>query len=197
VKERVAQVLPDSRIICTLRDPVERLYSSYRQARGLHGGKSFADFISRTDNALNASRYATHLRQWIELFGRGRVLVLFHRDLRSAPQQYFDTLCAFLAIESVVLPLAAADRINAAFSVPRSRLLGELGQRIIAQLQARRMYTILDRCKDLPFWRALRDSGREHDPIPLKLERHLRQTFLREIEELEELLQRDLSDWKP
>ncbi len=197
VKERVAKVLPGCKIICTLRDPVERLYSSYRQARGLQGGKSFADFIAHADNALSASRYATHLRQWFALFGRDRVIVLFNQDLLAAPQNYFDTVCDFLAIGRVELSAAAArEKINPSFSVPRSRLLGELSQRIIAQLQARRMYTVLDWCKEIRLWRAVRDSGRAHDPVPAEVERHLRQTFRREIDELEELLNRDLSLWK-
>jgi hypothetical protein len=197
VKERVARVLPNCRIICTLRDPVERLYSSYRQARGLPGVKTFSDFLFRTEFAIGASRYATHLRRWFELFGRDNVIVLFNENLQVQPQHYLDAVCDFLEIGRIELSLRASrERINAPFSVPRSRLLGELSQSLIQKLQARRMYTVLHWCQCVPLWRAIRDSGREHDLIPPDIEKYLGQTFLPEIEELEQLLNQDLSRWK-
>ena len=197
-KERIAATLADCKIISTLRDPVERLYSSYRATHGLAGLGSFADFLRRTPSVVDASRYATHLGRWIELFGRANVLVLFFDDLQTDPGSYLGSLCDFIGVERINLtPNEAATRINQAPGVPRSRQLGEISRQLVLQLESHRMYKLLGFLSGRPLWRKILHSHRSHDSIPSAIEAALRQQFLPEVEALESMLSRDLAHWKP
>ena len=112
VPGRVAEHLPDTRLIVLLRDPVARAYSHYQHSRAL-GREPIANFEAalaaegkRTNAAWSRlvkrgsreaevewfsyarrSRYAPQLRRWLEQFPRESLLILtaeeFYRDPRA------------------------------------------------------------------------------------------------------------------
>jgi hypothetical protein len=93
--ERIAKEIPGCRIICTLRDPVDRLYSFYRLMR--HNGwtrATMAELAESATPATEGSRYAYYLARWRERFGAERVLVVLYDDLERTPQRFLDTICA-------------------------------------------------------------------------------------------------------
>ena len=76
--------IPECRIICTLRDPVDRLYSFYRLMR--HNGWTRATMEELAESvtpATEGSRYAHYLGRWRERFGAERVLVALYDDLEQ------------------------------------------------------------------------------------------------------------------
>ena len=79
-RERIAKDLPECKIICSFRDPVERAYSNYRLLRRIVFTKvDFERAATTRGDLLESSRYGTHLADWFDTFGRERVLVLHLR----------------------------------------------------------------------------------------------------------------------
>jgi hypothetical protein len=69
-RERIHDNLPGCKIICTLRDPVDRLYSYYKLMR--QKGRTelgFEEALIKHKQMLDCSRYAFHVRDWQAKFG--------------------------------------------------------------------------------------------------------------------------------
>ncbi len=202
-RERIAFHIPSCRIVCTLRDPVRRLYSHYRHLRctGWLGPIAFEEALRLhhqwigPGNMLGASMYAAHLVGWQNKFGKENVLVLLHDDLDRNPQEYLDRLCAFADIPAIDLnDSPISPRVNARSRAPRSPRLARLGRQLRRFLLTRRLYRVKERLE--PFWEFCSGGGEEFEPLDSSNESRLRAFFRPDIEALEQLIERDLSAWR-
>jgi len=124
VPARVAETLPDVRLIAILRDPVERAYSGYQLARR-RGDETleFEEALAREDERLAGEEerilrdprylspahrrlsyrtrglYAEQLERWYERFPREQLLVVRSEDLFADPDATLQTVFAFLGLE--------------------------------------------------------------------------------------------------
>lgn len=202
-RERIARHLPQCRIICTLRDPVERLYSHYRLLRreGWIGEITLEQALAKDlkwngpGNLHGSNRYAAHLQEWQAMFGEKHVLALLHDDLIADARGYLDRICAFIGIETFAIDAArASERVNAVERAPRNWRLARRARRIRERLIRRRRYRLLNACQ--PLWDFCAGRGAPFGPLEPGLEERLRKQLLPEVEKLEVLLRRDLSSWK-
>jgi hypothetical protein len=197
--ERIARAIPQCRIICTLRDPVDRLYSFYRLMR--HNGWTRATMEELAESvapATEGSRYAHYLRLWRERFGTAGVLVALYDDLEHAPQSFLDTICGFIGIAPIPLensPLLGK-RVNSVTRGPRVALFAEQAWRLRRWLEARKARAVITMLRKAGVWRFSFRGGGEFGPLDAALDRRLRERFRPEVEALEEMLGRDLSHWK-
>src|SRR5260221_5972715 len=68
-RERIRKDIPHAKIIVTLRDPVERAYSSYRvMRRDAWTRVRFEETVASNRIIRESSRYAHHLARWQESF---------------------------------------------------------------------------------------------------------------------------------
>lgn len=101
---RIRESIGPLRTMVTLRDPVERAFSSYLYM--LKQGERPGEFLEALDTRpelLEHGRYATHLHRFIAEFGRDTVHVAVFDDLVEDPQVFVDRLLQFLGVEPMVL----------------------------------------------------------------------------------------------
>jgi hypothetical protein len=105
--DRIAQVLPDARLVVVLREPVSRVWSHwcYMVALGLEP-RSFEQVLAEESadesvtppdfpvGYLHGSRYLPSLQAITDRFDRSQLLVLLTDDLREDPGGTFRRLCA-------------------------------------------------------------------------------------------------------
>lgn len=97
---RIARDLPDVRLLAFLRDPAERCFSEYLHlVRNGFTRKSFARALDDFPEVLEHSRYARHLRPYVEQFGRDRLGVFFFDDLVADPLRLANAVLRFLGLE--------------------------------------------------------------------------------------------------
>jgi hypothetical protein len=115
VPARVAETLPDVRLVALLRDPVARALSAYHFAVGLGreqrdlqtaledelAGRDSGSFVPRY---LETGRYAEHLERWHRLVPPERLHVELFEELRDSPGPVFSRICAFLGVDPEVQP---------------------------------------------------------------------------------------------
>lgn len=93
---------PDLRIIVALRDPIERAYSNHLHMikSGFLTGPdlSFEYGMANNEMYLEQSRYATHLKRWLDHFPREQVLVLLQEEIRETPEASARALYRFLGV---------------------------------------------------------------------------------------------------
>ncbi len=99
VAPRIAQLLPDVRLIYVLRHPIERAVSMYHHNVLMRRESAPIDEALRhRPMYLDASLYAMQLQQYLDVFDRSQLLVVKSEDLRSTPQQTLETVDAFLGL---------------------------------------------------------------------------------------------------
>jgi Sulfotransferase domain len=198
-RARIAAVIPNCRIICSLRDPVERAYSHYKAWRraGLLDG-SFEDVVKLSWPRVSAN-YVLNLRAWNNMFGTENVLVMLYDDLCADPQAYLDRVCGFVGIAHVDLSAApgGAEPVNLSEQAPRSMVLARSMLKLRDAL-IRRRFRRLARLVEAgtPLWKLFFAGGRPYPPLDPAVDIHLRHLLKPEIEDLESLLGRELSAWK-
>lgn len=134
---RMASVIPDARLIVSLRNPVDRAYSHYWKNRANGREKlSFEEGLAAEEALLEAGkevpakwayvgrgRYLAQVRRVLEHFQRDRLLVLiFEHDLCAEPARTYAAVCRFLGVDDVVAPENLGSQWNAAKSVRSPRL---------------------------------------------------------------------------
>ncbi|MFI5352349.1 MAG: sulfotransferase domain-containing protein [Candidatus Binatales bacterium] len=204
-RERIADNIPRCAIICTLRDPVARIYSDYRHLRilGRFGVVSFEQVIAGHGRSTSpkdmfaTSTYSKLLRAWYEKFGKENVLALVNDDLVSDPQRYLDQVCRFVRISPIDLSRSPLrdNRVNPYPRAPRSVWLARRAREVRHFMRRhRQLYSLSNRLR--PLWKFCSGGGKEFGPIDPAIEASLREYFRPDVEALEEMLQRDLSAWK-
>ena len=201
---RIAHDLHDYKIVCSLRDPVERIYSHYRLLRseGWISRQSFVEALEhhgtwshRAGNLLGTNRYALHLARWFRELGRDNVLVTFVDDLEKASQRYLDRITDFIGIARIELRQTGIGdkRINPRERAPLHPHLAARARRLRDAMERKHLYRTIEFLR--PFFRYCNGRGEFFLPLDPKTERMLRERFRPDVHALENLLQRDLSHW--
>ena len=199
VRERIAADIPDCKIIITLRDPVERLYSHYRKGHEqAHFFGTFEECLESRPDLLDWSRYARHVCDWYDSFGRENVLVLIHDELKRNPQEFLNRVTQFIGIEPISLAgvPSDSDRVNAVSEMPRSRYLALLARTVRDGLERRGAFGVIRMLDRAGMRRILFGGGRPFPPLRPETEARLRREFEAEVEQLEHLLGRSLPQWR-
>ena len=71
--ERIHKDFPEVKLVVSLRNPIDRAYSQYRnaiKAGEVSKGMTFEDFIEKDKSALEQGQYYTELMRYLALFDR-------------------------------------------------------------------------------------------------------------------------------
>lgn len=110
-RRRIADDLPDARLIAVVRDPIDRAYSNWMHlwVDGLEPCADFVEACRREEARIAAGwapfwhyrrmgRYGAQLADLFEHVNRDRVLVLRYRQLVAEPTATLHRVCRFLSI---------------------------------------------------------------------------------------------------
>ena len=197
-RERIRVAIPGCKIICTLRDPVDRLYSYYKLMRQKgQTNRSFKKALRKHRKLLDCSRYAFHVREWQATFGADNVLILLNDDLVAEPQNYLDRITDFVGIPRFRLAdTLARKREYIIKNAPRSAWLAKRATEFRFWLDSRQLYRARRFMGSVGLWRLCCAGGERFPPLNRSVETGLRDLLKPEVEALELLLHRDLSAWK-
>ena len=115
--QRIAEFLPETKLVFSLREPVSRLISWYRFAKQI--GKlpetlSFDAYVELLFTALDSNVakaeqhlqtlqqgcYTTYLERYFNRFGPARIHILFYEELATQPAAVMRNLCDFAGIDA-------------------------------------------------------------------------------------------------
>ncbi|MGF1482411.1 MAG: sulfotransferase domain-containing protein [Cyanophyceae cyanobacterium] len=97
--ERIAQWLPQVKMIYIMRNPVDRAYSYYVHInRGLKVDETFEEHLEKTSICLDGSRYLLQIKRYLQFFPQESFLFLLLEDLTEQPNQTLSAVCQFLGI---------------------------------------------------------------------------------------------------
>ena len=116
-RERIAEFLPQAKLVFSLREPISRLTSWYRFAKQI--GKlpqtvSFDAYVELLFAALEGKEdgetqhlrtlqqgcYTVYLKPYLSQFGPARIHILFYEELAAQPVSVMASLCNFAGIDA-------------------------------------------------------------------------------------------------
>ena len=202
---RIHHSLPRVKLIAILRHPVDRAYSSW-----LHRRHDFMEPIDDFHEAcqagparvasgwdwywdyLNTGYYAQHLRRWLAYFPRDQIKIFLYEDWLSSPQQVLQDTFRFLGVASEN-PLKI-EKHNISSMRHRSKFVHSIlnpGRHLRSLVQK----TVPSSLRK----RTINYLQKRNTVKASALDPDLRETmtvqFQADIQDLEQLIQRDLSHW--
>jgi Sulfotransferase domain len=100
VPDRIADCIPETRLIYLVRDPIDRIRSHY-QHRALIGAERspFDDAVINDPRYVDCSRYALQIEQYLDRFPRERILIVTSEALRSNRAPTMREVYRFLGVD--------------------------------------------------------------------------------------------------
>jgi len=147
---------------------------------------------------MESGKYATHLKEWQRTLGEERVLPTVYDDLRENPQSYVDHLADFIDLPRFQLSPSEIQYVHGSENMthPRNFHRTRRATAVADWFKARRLDRFVAAVKKSPLKRFFLGGGPAFSEIPVELSFSLYEYFRGEVEELELMLNRDLSAWK-
>lgn len=193
---RIFALNPQIRLLACLREPVDRAFSDYLDLvkNGQYSGP-FEEALDHFPRLLDRGHYATHLRRYIDVFGRDQLRIQLFDDLKADAQAYADTVFDFLGVDRLRLtPTDLRPRMQA--GTARNAMIADVAKkasRLVLGLGLRRLRSRIKRSTAVR--NALyRPYGQADRPVlDAETRARLRGRFATEIAALDELLDAPVS----
>lgn len=187
---RIRALLPEARLIASLRNPVDRSYSIYQMNRRNHAANEGVPYARamQTDPNLQDS-YSAHLERFLALFPRAQVRIILLEDLETAPGATLASLFEFLGVDPAFTP--DLSRVANPGGTPRIKLLHDLlaNRKLISATR-----DVVPEALVAPL-KALRTRNLRRSALPATDRRAATAFFRDDILRTQDLIGRDLSHW--
>ncbi len=196
VPERIKETLGDVKLIASLRHPVDRAYSAFWHYASRGVIPLEADFRAHFAETLHKTgHYYAHLNRYFEMFPRESILVMiYEEDIAKNPKMGIASCLKFLDVDPNLIPDTVNRRSNKAREISVFHDQGWKLRRTLDAVPEPLRKPLVAAGK----WAFKWSPKKQKDYTPL--DKGLRQKlfdeyYLSEIEQLERLLDRDLSVW--
>jgi len=195
---RIRETIPDARIICGLRDPVDRAYSDYlmylrSRGRRLDPARELtpsAAWARPDSHWMQISMYHEALRRYFDVFPPDRIFVFLFDDLKADQAGLVRDIYRFLGADDGFVPdFGTPHNVG---GMPASMLL----ERVFTNDPLRRAVDPWIPKRAADWARRTRTRNLRRAPrLPSELGKELRERFREDIGQTAELIGRDLSLW--
>jgi len=195
---RIGDTIPDARIICGLRDPVDRAYSDYlmylrSRGRRLDPARELtpsAAWARPDSHWMQISMYHEALRRYFDVFPPDRIFVFLFDDLKADQAGLVRDIYRFLGADDGFVPdFGTPHNVG---GMPASMLL----ERVLTNDRLRRAVDPWIPKRAADWARRTRTRNLRRSPrLPSELARELRERFRDDIAKTAELIGRDLNLW--
>jgi Sulfotransferase domain len=188
--QRIRDLIPEVRLIASLRDPVDRAYSVYQmnlRNKGVNRDIPFVEAI-RTDHNLRET-YADMLGRYVALFPPEQLKVILLEDLEADPHRTVRALFAFLGVDPDFVP--DLSKIANPGGEPKNKLLHGLLSDPRLRVMSRGVLPrgVVDRLREL------RSRNLAKQPLKPEDRRAAIGLFRDDILRTQDLIGRDLAAW--
>jgi Sulfotransferase domain len=122
VPERMAQVIPEARLVYVVRDPIARMPSMYMHQVSAGRERRRAEAALLDDRYLGPSLYGFQLAAFLDYFERSQVLVIASEMLRDRPREALSAVFEHLAVDPAAVDLDKRHRDHRSIDKPVPRL---------------------------------------------------------------------------
>ncbi|MFX0139007.1 MAG: sulfotransferase domain-containing protein [Candidatus Hodarchaeota archaeon] len=199
VPERVLKIIPNSKFIIILRNPVTRAFSHYKYNKLNEGfNYNFKEYLKINKRCFRFGLYSQQIRNWLKRFPRERFLILIFEEVFKEPIKALKTISEFLNIEFTKFDTRILNVKTNPSELPRLHKIFILGFKFRSILLSKGLFRIDDILFKFKRFYSILLLGKNKEKVFMNPEVK-NQLFLRykkDIEELEKILNKNLSIWK-
>jgi hypothetical protein len=199
--ERIKELFPDTKILVTLRNPVDMIYSLYWYAKStveITTPDTFEEMVDR-EIYLDRGKYYKNLKRYYTAFPGKNIHVIVMDDIMNKPEKTIEELYKFLGVDPSFSPPNLYKKVYPAIG-NRSVLLKNVGFRMFSVMKYFRLGALKNFILDNPIfykvYSRLNVVPKKYLPMDPVTRKKLTNYYRKDIEKLEKLIGRDLSAWK-
>ena len=195
--------IPNAKLIVILRNPVDRAYSAFMHATR-DNREPLQDFkeafnlesIRVTQNwgymwrYKSMGLYSMALKRYLSVFDKNQIKIFLYEDLCNQPQIIYRDIFNFLGVNNDFVPYYDA-RYNIS-GVPKSRVLDDV---VRGKSKFKRLFKYIPKTIKKPIANYLRIKNMSKINLSIETRKELIKFFEEDILEVQELINRDLSQW--
>lgn len=104
--EQLAKIAPGCKLMCCLRNPIDRAYSIYQLKRNSDmAGVSFEDVLEKNvDDVWDRGLYKKHLDRWLQHFPRENLLIQLYDDLVNDERRIMREIYSHIGVDPEYKP---------------------------------------------------------------------------------------------
>lgn len=196
---RIAADNPEAKIICFLRNPIDRAFSHYWHEK--KKGKIAFEFEEVLENYdlfsswVEPGFYAEHLERYLKHFPREQLLCLPFYLLQEDSEAFLRRILQFIDVDPSVRPSWLGEKANAAGG--RRTLTNAVWRRVRRRLQRFGQDALIQSIEEAPVvGRWVQDRDEYERGMSESVRRELLDICEPEIRRTEALLDHDLSHWQ-
>jgi hypothetical protein len=207
-QRRIAEAVPQARLIAVIRDPVDRAYSNWSHLRsdGLEPEADFTKALELEDERVargyapfwhytRLGRYGEQLQHLYTLFPREQVLLLRYRQLAEQPDRTLATVCDFLGVPHHPAARSKPDNVHPYVRPGRRTIVLGATIRAGAALGAFAPPQLWRRV-EAPLRSALHSGGGARPALTVEQRRAALARLLDDIALLEDVTGESFGDWR-
>jgi len=181
---------PEMRIIYLVRNPVDRIVSSYMHTfeRG-YFDSDLKEAVIKERFLIDLTRYYTQISPYIRKFGRGKILIIDFEDFIQKRGDVLRKIAGFLEIDPD--GFRNYESVHHNVSVGGNKMHHKFDNPTLAMRLMRRYLP--------PLWRKVTDNSKRRFKEKIKPDHELREMIINilelEMRELQTLMNKDLSKW--
>ena len=103
---RIAEILPNVKLIYIMRNPVDRAYAYYLHQWIRNNpkiiNKSFEECLSYSEEYVNASNYMMQIKNYLQFFPKSSFLFILMEDMLQKPTETLKKTLEFLEVDSQI-----------------------------------------------------------------------------------------------
>ncbi len=204
VAERIKKHFPNAKIIISLRNPVDMIYSLYwmgYNAIQVDRPDSFDQAVSKNQVEglkLYRALYSERIAQYLSLFPRNNILLILFDDIEKEPEAVIKKIYQFLDVNPDYLPENLTIKINTAEKT-RNNLIKEalslvadcLNRRGLKRLRQK----LLTNLSLYQLYSKINKEEAKYPPMMTRTRLNLINHYREDILKTQELIGQDLSLW--
>lgn len=191
---KIKETTPDVKLIFSLRDPVKRAYSVYWHAVRLgQEPRPPEDAFTDADYRVRNGRYFELLQPWYALFPASQITVILFDDLVADPVGTFQKLCRVIGVDDTFVPDTTVRNQGGAY---KNKRLGLLMERVKMNPATQQIIPFLPGGVRERLAGVRGNNFEAPPPMPDSVHDYLNNYFAADIEQLEQLLGRNLDAWR-
>lgn len=198
-RHRIAELVPEARVLCIFRHPIDRIRSHYRLKRAYAMIPwDLEEALERDRELMESSKYGTYLEAWQQTFGDGNVCAMLYDDLKQSPQVFVNEVADFIGIPRFTLAASQVSHVHSSepLTQPRSYYRTRGAGALADWCKAHHFDRLVAVAKRTPLKAWFLGGGERFPQMDPDLVNSLYERFRPEVEKLENILGRDLSGWK-
>lgn len=193
--KRIKKDLPDTKFILILRNPLDRLISSFKYYKQRGGKNDFLTFSSQDGIPFKKGLYSVQISRWFKHFNRSQFLILIFEDAVSDPVKTKERIANFLDIDADLFSRSGHESSNGSFSV-RFKKLYVSGVKTAEILRKWHLDIVITHFKKAGLHSIFHSSQKLNLRIDEQRKQQITEIYAEDIYKLERLFEFDFSLWQ-